>query len=193
MRAVKRGWIVLLAMLLARVTGAEAQQTAAVSGRVVDAVSGVAVEGAAVRIAESASEVVRSGPDGRWSIAGIVAGNHLLRVERTGYTARTVSVRVPASAEARIALSPEALKLDALVVTASRRMQRLADVPVTTELITREELRQSGASDLTSALVEHTGVLDMPHPANPNADQLQVFLQGAGEALLGEGVEVAVG
>ena len=38
-------------------------------------------------------------------------------------------------------------------------------------------------------LVEHTGVLDMPHPANPNADQLQVFLQGAGEALLDD-VEV---
>jgi len=38
-------------------------------------------------------------------------------------------------------------------------------------------------------LVEHTGVLDMPHPANPNADQLQVFLQGAGEALIDD-VEV---
>ena len=48
-------------------------------------------------------------------------------------------------------------------------------------------------SDETSkapwTLVEHTGLLDMPHPANPNADQLQVFLQGAGEALLDD-VEV---
>jgi hypothetical protein len=48
-------------------------------------------------------------------------------------------------------------------------------------------------SDETSkapwTLVERTGALDMPHPANPSADQLQVFLQGAGEALIDD-VEV---
>ena len=49
---------------------------------------------------------------------------------------------------------------------------------------------ESGKADWT--LVEATGVLDLVHPAVPNADQLQVFLLGAGEALV-DNVEVRVG
>lgn len=49
---------------------------------------------------------------------------------------------------------------------------------------------ESGKADWT--LVEATGVLDLVHPAVPNADQLQVFLLGVGEALVDD-VEVRVG
>jgi hypothetical protein len=40
-------------------------------------------------------------------------------------------------------------------------------------------------------LIEHTGALDYPHPATPSSDQLHVFLQGAGEALIDD-VEVGL-
>ncbi len=49
---------------------------------------------------------------------------------------------------------------------------------------------ESGKADWT--LVEATGVLDLVHPAVPSADQLQVILLGAGEALV-DNVEVRVG
>ena len=44
------------------------------------------------------------------------------------------------------------------MVSAARREQRLADAVVTTEIISRTEIEKSGASDIASALVEHTGI-----------------------------------
>lgn len=66
--------------------------------------------------------------------------------------------------------------LDAVVVTAARREQRLKDVIVATEVISREEIERSGASDLAAVLVEQTGVeLLGGHPAGAG-----VMLQGIG-------------
>ena len=51
------------------------------------------------------------------------------------------------------------------------------------------------ASDETAkalwTMIEYTGVLDMPHPSIPAADQVQIMLLGAGEALVDD-VEVLV-
>lgn len=166
----------LLAGLLTYAVGAAAQQGAEVGGRVVDAVSGSPLVGASVQIVGSGRESVTSGRDGRWLIVGMPVGDYVARVAKPGYSERTVSIHLPTATDLRIALSPDALPLDALVVTASRRMQRLADVPVTTELITRAELQQTGASDLTSALLEHTGIqLEGGQPAGAG-----VMLQGFG-------------
>lgn len=49
---------------------------------------------------------------------------------------------------------------------------------------------EAGKTDWT--LIEATGVLDLVHPAVPDADQLQVILLGPGEALV-DNVEVRVG
>jgi ABC-type molybdate transport system substrate-binding protein len=48
---------------------------------------------------------------------------------------------------------------------------------------------ESGKSEWT--LIEHTGVLDMPHPSMSTADQLQVILFGKGETLIDD-MEVLV-
>lgn len=176
MRGVQRVGMVLLAGLLSGSVGADAQQGTEVRGRVVDAVSGAPLAGASVQIAGSGRQAVTSEMDGRWSMAGVASGDYLARITKPGYSTRTVPIQLPIGTDLRFALSPDALKLDALVVTASRRLQRLADVPVTTELITRAELEQSGASDLTSALMEHTGIqLEGGQPAGAG-----VMIQGLG-------------
>ena len=48
--------------------------------------------------------------------------------------------------------------LNAVVVTASRRMQRVSDAPVTTEVISRAEIEKSGAQDLNALLTQFVGV-----------------------------------
>src|SRR5690606_21819321 len=66
--------------------------------------------------------------------------------------------------------------LDALVVTASRRLERLADTPVTTELITRRDIEEARVSDLSTLLTQRLGIqLEGGHPAGEG-----VMLQGLG-------------
>lgn len=59
--------------------------------------------------------------------------------------------------------SVKAKTLDAMVVTASRRLQRVSDAPVTTEVISRADVERSGAQDLNTLLTQYVGV--QPDPA----------------------------
>src|SRR5690606_39909126 len=80
------------------------------------------------------------------------------------------------STAATLSLTPRAISLDELVVTASRRVQQLADVAVATEIVGREEIRRSGAADLSAVLVDRTGIaIEGGHPAGTG-----VMLQGLG-------------
>src|SRR5690606_31627318 len=76
----------------------------------------------------------------------------------------------------RVRLTAAPLALDRVVVTAARREQRLADAVVTTEVVGRREIEQSGATDLASVLTEQTGIqLHGGHPSGAG-----VMLQGIG-------------
>ncbi|MGQ0562326.1 MAG: TonB-dependent receptor plug domain-containing protein [Gemmatimonadota bacterium] len=68
------------------------------------------------------------------------------------------------------------LSLEALVVTAARRLQRLKDVVPTILLITRRDIEESGAPDAAAVIAERTGItLEGGHPAGAG-----VMLQGFG-------------
>lgn len=172
-----RTLVALLVVTVAGAAGLGAQQPLELRGRVVDATSGAPVAGADVRVDGVEGAAAISTRDGRWRIAGLSAGEHRLRVDGLGFAARTLLVTLPdAGGRLTVELQPQALPLDALVVTASRRMQRLADAPVTTELITRQDLERAGAADLSSVLVERAGIqLEGGHPAGEG-----VMLQGLG-------------
>lgn len=63
--------------------------------------------------------------------------------------------------------------LDAIVVTASRRAQRVSDAPVTTEVITRAEIERSGAQDLNALLTQYVGVQPQPAVAGGGGVQIE--------------------
>ncbi len=63
-------------------------------------------------------------------------------------------------------------ELDPVVVTAARREQRLADTPVATELIRREELEKSGAVNLAEFLEKQPGIV-VTHSVFGSGIQLQ--------------------
>jgi outer membrane receptor for ferrienterochelin and colicins len=147
--------------------------SATVRGVVVDAATGAPVAGAELVLDGSPADHTGradAGADGQWRMAGVPSGSYRLTVSRLGYEHRTLDVDVPAPGGARAAvirveLVARALPLDALVVTASRKLQRLADAPVAIEVVRAEDLRRTGASDLASVLTERTGIqLQGGHP-----------------------------
>jgi outer membrane receptor for ferrienterochelin and colicins len=62
------------------------------------------------------------------------------------------------SAREHVSAQTRAQALGTLVVTASRRPQKLADVAVTTQVISNVEIKRSGAPDLHSLLTRYVGV-----------------------------------
>ena len=163
--------LLLLALAL---PGAAAVATAqGVGGRVVERGSGTPVVSAEVSLA---GDTTLTDGDGRFSLAAAVSEG-TLRVRRIGYAPVTIELAASAGATPlNVELTPRALPLDEVVVTASRREQLLADVTVPTEIVSREELEESGSSDLSSALIEHTGIqFDGGHPSGTG-----VMLQGIG-------------
>jgi outer membrane receptor for ferrienterochelin and colicins len=141
---------------------ARAQRPApgAAHGRVVGG-DGRAIADAEVVITGAAQRrSSRSDRAGAWRIDSLDAGRHSVVIRKDGYVAsRSFVDVVPGDSvviETRLERSLTAL--DAIVVTAARREQRLADVPVETELITRADIERTGATDLGTVLVERTGV-----------------------------------
>lgn len=166
--------VLVLAMGLAALPSLLAAQELELRGRVVDAATGAGVDGAEVGVAGPSSGSVVTGARGEWRVARLAPGLYRVTVRRIGFAAKTVEVAAPFTGELSLGVRAEALPLDALVVTASRRSQRLADVPVTTELISRSDLERAGAADLSAVLVEHTGIqLEGGHPNGES-----VMLQG---------------
>jgi len=147
-------------------------------GRVVDAGSGQGLAGVEMRVTGPTERAVVSDSDGVWRLGPLPSGRYALHAGHLGFASWTGNVSLPSDAGStvRISLSASPLPLDALVVTAGRRLQRLAEAPVATELITTAEIRETGASDLSSVLTERTGLeLQGGHPAGAG-----VMIQGMG-------------
>ena len=161
-------------------------------GRVLDATTGRGLEGAELTIIAHGDTLhARTGATGEWQLAIDASGPYTVRARMLGYAPRELSPRGPSATGAApdmvgsnsgdasldFRLTPVPLSLDAVVVSAARREQRLADAVVTTEIISRSDIEQSGASDLASALIEHTGIqIDGGVPTGAG-----VQLQGFGE------------
>ena len=164
----------------------ETPAAAMITGRVQDASTGAPIAGAVVSLVltgDVRSRETRTADDGRWRIAVPGAAGGTLSVRAIGYAPRAIgldSVALDSLAVAGgsldFALTPVASRLDQVVITAARREQRLADVALTTEVVSRREIEQSGASDLAAVLTEQTGIqLQGGHPTGAG-----VMLQGIG-------------
>lgn len=185
--------------------GSEGAEVAEITvhGRVSDASTGAPIADAIVIIGnegDRTAPATRTDHDGRWRLTRVPPGRHVVRVRAIGYMPRQIAIprdagiapdagaphdpavlregatTAASEIEIDVALTPVVVALDQVVVTASRREQRLADVAVTTEVVSRREIEQSGASDLSAVLTEQTGVqLQGGHPSGAG-----VMLQGIG-------------
>jgi outer membrane receptor for ferrienterochelin and colicins len=171
---IRAGLALVLPALLAGPLPAQSSQ-GLIRGRVLERGPEVPVATAEIGIVGRSERAVTDA-DGTWSLPPLGAGSYILRVRGIGYTPATARVSLAAgdTVDLVLRLLRSALPLDEIVVTASRREQRLADVTVPTEIISRETIEQTGASNLAAALTEQTGIqFDGGHPAGSG-----VMLQG---------------
>lgn len=81
-----------------------------------------------------------------------------LRANATGLALALLGLLAPSVPLAAQATDSVRTRLDAVVVTAARREQRLKDVVVPTEVIGRAEIARTGATDVAALLQQFTGL-----------------------------------
>lgn len=108
-----------LGLLLAALSTPARAQTGTVTGRVVDSASSQGIASATVQVVGTQLGTQTRG-DGGFSISGVPAGPHSVRVTRLGFSAKTVPVSVEAggSAAVNVALATVATQLSAVVTVA---------------------------------------------------------------------------
>ncbi|HEX7024596.1 MAG TPA: TonB-dependent receptor, partial [Gemmatimonadales bacterium] len=144
------GWFALLAGPMV----AAAQGNGTVTGTVSDQQTGERLAGARVFAVGNLAVALTRG-DGTYRIT-LPAGSHDLRVSAIGFTTgrATVSVTAGASTTHDFTLERAAVALEEIAVTGTRRTERSAvDQPVPVDVLTQEEIRQTGRTE-TSAILQ---------------------------------------
>lgn len=183
-RFVEAGLALATAVLLLGMfttTSLLAQESGRITGRVVDAESGRPLNGTLVTLSGTSIRAI-SAADGRYTLANVPSGTASVSASLLGYTNRTVSIDVRAGAAATldIALSPAALMLDAISVTAStdrgtigRSLDRQREAVGVVSEVTAEQISRSPDGDAAAAVQRVSGVSVQ--------DGKFVFVRGLGE------------
>jgi iron complex outermembrane receptor protein len=156
-----------VAALLAPGARAWAQTGAALTGRLVNSLSGDPIAGAAVTL-EELRRVTTSGADGAFTFDNVPPGTYHLSVRADGFSSRRTEVAVPAPAPVDVLVDPELHFEDVVSVSPEARSQLEAYQP-TTVLAGQELTKQLGLS-LGETLQHQPGVATRsfgPAPARP--------------------------
>ncbi len=132
---------------------AVAQGSGTVTGKVTDMQTGDALVGARVYVLGSLTVAVTR-TDGSYRISA-PAGTPEIRVSAIGYATGRAGVAVTAGGTAThdFAMARVAVALDEIAVTGTRRTERSAvDQPVPVDVLTQEEIRQTGRTETAQIL-----------------------------------------
>ena len=166
---------------------AAAQQTAAVEGRVTDATDGTGLVGANVVLLEGDTDEMATGTaagaDGRFSITGIAPGAYTLAFRFVGYQEERIALSLEAGATQAIdvALQAVGLDLNTVVVTASRRAEKVLDAPASVSVLDIDEI-ESDVVPSSAAILRNTTGVDM---AQTGIDRYEIVLRGFNNAFSG--------
>jgi outer membrane receptor for ferrienterochelin and colicins len=136
-----------------------AQQTGTLTGVVRDLDTNESLVGANV-VVEGTQRGSSTDADGEYRIENVPAGSQTLRVTFIGYETERVDVTVVAgeTTPVNIVMTPRTFVGDEVVVTGSKRPEKLLDAPVQIEAISAEELSTTGGGTFLSALGNLKGV-----------------------------------
>jgi TonB-dependent receptor len=147
-------------------TAADQPEFSKIAGRVVDAQSGEALIGATVLV-ENTSIGAATDLDGYYSISKVPFGTYNVIIRSVGYAATTVEQVTVNNAEVvqlNMALSPEALRTDDVVVEARAVKNNEASLlkmrqksSAISDAISAEELSRSGSGNAADAMTQVTG------------------------------------
>jgi len=135
-------------------------QNGRVVGTITDAASKAPLADAQVSIVAT-TRGAQSGTDGSYVIDSVAPGSYTLRVHRLGMTLQTISgVVVSAGADTRVdvALERAPLELAGVVVSASRRVEKITDAPATITRIDARQIENTVGNSYSGALKAVEGV-----------------------------------
>lgn len=181
-------YIALLVMLSSfSATTLKAQQTASLSGTITDAVNGEPLSGATAVLTRSGETGIAGGGvaniDGMYEIMRIAPGAYLLTVRFVGYNEVVLPVTLTdgQSLTQDIILSQGGLDLNTIVISASRRAEKVLDAPASISVLDAREIEQEVVPSSVSVLRNTTGV-DI---AQTGVDRNEVVLRGFNNAFSG--------
>jgi outer membrane receptor for ferrienterochelin and colicins len=152
------GMLGVLLVVAAAPSNASAQ-SGRISGTVTDS-SHAALAGTQVSVIGTRLNATSDG-SGHYSISGVPAGTYDVRVQRIGQRARVVSgVVVKAGGDTRVdaALATVPLSLGGMVVSASRRAEKITDAPATITRIDAAAIANTVGNSFAPALKEVKGI-----------------------------------
>ena len=158
---VRSRWSVISSFVLAGVmlsTPVQAQQ-GTIDGQVTDAETGEPLSGAAVE-ALGAGGPQPTNAEGRFTLS-VGAGSHSVVVTLIGYeTTRVdgVSVATGATTEVAISMRSQALLLNPIVVTASRRQEKALDAPASITTVSAADVARTAATTVADHVRTVTGI-----------------------------------
>ncbi|CAN5277872.1 TonB-dependent receptor [soil metagenome] len=146
----------LLVALLVAVTAPAAlvaQERGTIVGRVTDQATGRPIVGAQVIVGQSAVGN-RTGTDGRYQIQGVPVGRVDLRVSMVGYggASRSMTVAAGQTVTADFILTPSALELGELVVTATGETRLKREIGNTVNTIAPRDINLAANNNLSQVL-----------------------------------------
>jgi outer membrane receptor for ferrienterochelin and colicins len=147
------------AAFLTAATPAASHAQGRVTGTVTDSAR-VPLAGARVTIETTAASATTD-EAGRYSIANVPAGTYVLRVQRVGHRPETVSgVAVRSSEETRVdvVLGRTPLQLTGIVISASRRPEKVTEAPATVTRIETSAIDNSVGNSFAGALKDVKGL-----------------------------------
>lgn len=151
--------IAVAAVVLLIAGAGQAQELGGLAGSIVDVETGEPLAFVNVSVRGTVSGGI-SGRDGNFYIQNVRAGTHEVAVSMMGYETaiRMVTIRADRTVEIDFELKESVIGMEEVVVTATRTPRYLKDVPIRTEVVTRQSFKDAGACDIYEALEGVAGV-----------------------------------
>jgi len=149
----------LLLLFMLAAPAMQAQSTGTIEGSVVETQSMEALAGVNMML-RGTTYGAASDAEGNYRITNVPAGTYMLRATYLGFQQYEQEIQVQAgqTLTVSIELRETTFMSDELVVTGSRRPEKLLESPTTIERVSAEDLRLSGGASFLSSLSNLKGV-----------------------------------
>ena len=185
--------VLLLLFMLTLAASSSLSQRARIAGVVLDSVSLEPLVGTNISLAGTNTGTTTD-VNGRFSFDRLAPGSHTIRFTFVGYSAAEASVNLSAgdSVWLQVLLRPEHIESDVIVVTGTRTLRSVADVPVRVEAIPQEEIEEKllmTPSSVAMLLNESTGMRVQTTSAAASTANLRIQgLNGRYTQILNDGI-----
>lgn len=171
--------LLIPALLALAPAAALAQASGTITGQVTDQATQQPLTGVQVFVAGTQRGGL-TGEQGRFSITGVPAGQHIVRATRTGYgeATRTVTVGAGQTVTVNLALSQTAVALQGLVVTALGIERQSRELAYSAATVGGETLTRAPETNFVNALAGRAAGVDVVSQSGNVGGSTRIIIRG---------------